>query len=417
MRRSPGLPPEAALTLLPHAAIIARYSVRALRNSGTAENLDAPATVAHPGFGGRLRALSVADVLNFVRALNRTGLLSFSSDGVRVGLHLSEGRVVHASSSRESDRLTDLLVRWGILSPAQHEETIRRAAAGERIGKALVASGAVTPRGLMEARARQVKQIALSLFDWTSGEFVLLEDERPPDGSVLVDLPALDLIVEGIRSLRTPALFRERLPSPDWIFEALPHEDRKIVVTLEPHEESILRLVDGSRTVSSLTALAEFPDLETLRVLFLLVSIGFVKIKPQSTGDVDEEEGAEPVERVVERYNAMIGRVYQYLTREIGPLSAPLLGKSLQALKGIHPVLFSRASLGGDGTIDGEILRENLHGLSDRRRRETLVQGLNELLYSELLVLRRTLGVEHENRVLRAIHPEPLRVTVGGGHV
>jgi Domain of unknown function (DUF4388) len=387
--------------------------VRALTISSTADNNDGVTTVIGAGFGGRLQALSVADVLNFVRALNRTGLLSFSSEGVRIGLYIREGRVVHAVSSREVDRLTELLLRWEILSPAQHEETMRRAAAGERIGKALVASGGVTPRELTEARARQVRQIALSLFEWATGEFALLQDERPSDGSVLVDLPVLDLIVEGIRSLRTSALFRERLPSPDWIFEALPPEDRKVIVPLEPHEESILRLVDGARTVGRLAAIAELPDLETLRVLFLLASIGFVKIKAQPARDREAEEGAEPVDQVVRRYNVMIGRVYQYLTREIGPISSPLLGKSLHAMKGIHPVLFSRASLGGDGTIDGEILQENLRGLSEPCRRETLVQGLNELLYSELLVLRRALGVEHENRVLRVIHSEPARAAAG----
>ena len=34
--------------------------------------------------------------------------------------------------------------------------------------------------------------------------------------------------------------------------------------------------------------------------------------------------------------------------------------------------------------------------------REALIQGLNELLYAELLVLRKTLGSDHEGRVLRS---------------
>ncbi len=354
-------------------------------------------------FRGRLKALSVVDILNFLRALNRKGLLSFLAEGMQIGLYLRDGRVVHATSARDADRLSELLLRWGVITRSQHEETMRRAAGGERIGKALVGSGGVTPRGLLEARLRQVRQIALSLFDWDSGEFVFLEGEAPEDEGITVDLSILDLLVEGIRSVRTPGLFRERMPSPDWVFEPLPVEERKVTVPLEPHEEYVLRLVDGTRTVSAITATAEFPDLETLRILFLLFSVGYLKMKAMPGRDVEEGAPGQAIDEILRRYNLMLGRVHDYMMKEVGPISEPLLEKSLREMKGEHPVLFSRASLGGDGTIDGALLQENLRGLSEGRRRATLVQGLNELLYSELLVLRRALGVEHEGRVLRAI--------------
>lgn len=358
-------------------------------------------------FRGRLRALSVADILGFQRGLNRRGLLSFAAEGVVIGLYLRDGNVIHATSTRDGDRLTELLLRDGALTSAQLEVALRRAAGGERIGKALVASGAVTPRGLMEARLRQVRQIALSLFEWGSGEYVFMEGEAPPDEGLMVELPLLDLVVRGIRSLRTPAILRERISSPDWVFEPIPAAERRVTVALEPQEDSVLRLVDGTRSVEAIVAAAEFPEAETLRVLFLLFCVGYTKMKTQPgapTGDRPEDE---PIEAIVGRYNGMLGRVYQYMTREVGPISEHLLAKSLRAMKGDHPVLFSRSSLGGDGTIDPEVIQENLRGLSPARRREAVVQGLNELLYAELLVLRRTLGVEHEGRLLRTLRDAP----------
>ncbi len=364
--------------------------------------IDEARAAAEGAFRGRLKALSVADILNFLRVLNRKGLLSLTAEGVSIGLYLRAGRVIHAVSTREGDRLTELLLRWGLLTPARHEQTMRRAAAGERIGKALVASGGATPRGLMEARLRQVRQITLSVFDWEAGEFVFLEGEEPQDEGITVDLGLLDLIVEGIRTVGRPSLFRERMPSPDWVFEAIAPEDRKAAVPLEPHEEYVLRLVDGTRTVGAIAAASEFTDLETLRILFLLFTIGHLKMQARTGPDVEEGRG-EDIEEILERYNGMLGGVYQYLMREVGPISAPLMEKSLREMKGEHPVLFSRASLGGDGTIDGAVLQENLKGLSPSRKRETLVRGLNELLYSELLILRRALGVEHEGRVLRVL--------------
>lgn len=366
-------------------------------------------TIGSGQFRGRLKALSVADILIFLRGLNRNGLLSLSAQGVAIGLYLREGRVVHATSTRESDRLTELLLREGAITGAQLEVALRRAAGGERIGKALVACGAVTPRGLMEARLRQVRQIALSLFEWDAGEFVFAEGEAPSDAGLAVDLSLLDLVVLGVRALRSPALLRERMPSPDWIFEPLPAADRKVEVALEPQEEAVLRLVDGTRTLQAVVAAAEFPETETLRVLFMLFSIGYTKMKPQPGADVDDRIEGEPIEEIIRRYNGMLGRVYQYMTREIGPISEHLLVKSLRAMKGDHPILFSRASLGGDGTIDIDLIQENLRGLTPARRRETVVSGLNELLYSELLVLRRALGAEHEGRLLRTLRGAPHR--------
>ena len=102
-------------------------------------------------FRGRLKALSCADILDFLRVLNRRGLLSFTIAGAAIGLYLRDGRIVHASSTRASDRLSDLLVRWGLITREQYDLVMRRAAAGEKIGKALVDCGGLAPRDLEEA--------------------------------------------------------------------------------------------------------------------------------------------------------------------------------------------------------------------------------------------------------------------------
>jgi hypothetical protein len=86
---------------------------------------------------------------------------------------------------------------------------------------------------------------------------------------------------------------------------------------------------------------------------------------------------------------------------EVGPISADLLVKSLRETEAAHPVLFGGAALGGDGSVDGAQIRDNLGRMAAGGRRESLVQGLNELLYAELLVVRRALGPEHEGRLLR----------------
>ena len=351
-------------------------------------------------FRGRLKALSIADILEFLRGLNRAGLLSVTSESMAVGLYLGRQKVVHATSTRDADRLTEFLLRAGRIDREAYDAVMRRAAAGQRIGKALVDTGALSPRDLMEARRALSRQIALSLFEWDSGEFVFFEGEEPHEEGMEVDLPILDLIVEGVRSVRTPSLFGERMPSPDWIFEAIPPAERKAKVALEPQEEHVLRLVDGRRTLAAIAETSDFSDLEARRILFLLFSVGYLKMGVHAEGD--DEVLREEIDEIVRHYNALLGQVHRALMQEVGPIGEHLLAKALRDMRGAHPVLFSRAALGGDGTLDGAVLSENLRGLGADRRREALVQGLNELLCSELLVLRRTLGPEHEGRILRS---------------
>jgi hypothetical protein len=351
-------------------------------------------------FRGRLKALSLADILEFLRGLNRPGLLSVSADGLAVGLYLRDGRVVHATSTRDADRLTEFLLRSGLITREAYEAAMRRAAAGERIGRALVDAGALTPRQLIEARRALARRVALSLFEWSTGEFVFLEGEEPHEAGMEIDLPILDLVVDGIRSVRQASLLTERMPSSEWVFEAIPEADRRTLPALEPQEEAVLRRVDGAKSVAAIAEACEFSDIETRRILFLLFTVGCLKMGTRA--GPAEEIPADAIDGILEHYNALFGQVHRYLLREVGPIGEDLLSQSLRGLKGAHPILFSRAAFGGDGTLDGALLAENLRGLDAGRRREALVQGLNELLYSELLLLRRTLGPEHEGRILRA---------------
>jgi len=363
---------------------------------------------------GRLKALGCSDILEFLRVLNRAGLLAITSNGTSIGLYLRAGSVVHATSTRPSDRLSDQLVQWGVISQEQCGAAMDRAAGGEKMGRALLGSGGLSPLRLVEARQRLVRQIGTSVFEWEEGEFAFHEGETPADAEVEVDLPITALLLEGIRSVRNLALFRKRLPFDDWVFEALTAETLPSGLGLEAHEAYVLKLVDGTRTVGQIAALSEFGPEETLRTLFLLFAIGRVKMKSRPSEEASEDP-TDGLDGILRRYNGMFGLVYQHMMREVGPISEHLLWRSLREQSAAHPGVFHSTSLGGDGTIDADLLRENLNALAGRRRRDALVQGLNELLYAELLVLRKTLGPDHEGRVLRAFREMRAREPEDGG--
>lgn len=352
---------------------------------------------------GRLKALSIADLLVFLHGLGRAGRLHLGRDREEALLDLHGPYVVRAAGNRDADRLEEVLLRHGRITPEQHEAARRRQeeepAAG--LGRGLIAAGILTPRELIGARRDQARQIVRGLFEWEDGEYRFEEGHAVSGWSAPVDLPILELVAEGLRSVRRLESFRERLPSPDWAFEPIPGAQS---VALQPHETHVLGLLDGSRTLEAVAAASEFPSDEVRRILFLLLTLG--RIRPRPLAPVEEE--GEPQASLLRRFNAMFGRVFQYLTLELGPISETLLSATLREIEAAHAPLFASAALGGDGTLDEGVLDRNLRGLARRDRRRTLVEGLSELLYRELLVLRKALGPDHERRVLHLLRRDGL---------
>jgi uncharacterized protein DUF4388 len=359
-----------------------------------------------PTFRGRLKALSIADILVFLKSLNRPGRLELRHGSVEVVLDLRGEFVVRAASNHPGDRLEAILLATGCITAAQQEQARAFEAANPEagIGRALIACGALGPRDLIEARREQGRRIVQGLFEWTDGEYVFEERRSPSGWSTPIDLPILDLVAQSLRRVSDPDLFRARIPSVDWTFEPVPGGG---VVRLQPQEEHVLALLDGGRTVGELEAGAEYPEAETRRILFLLLTLGRIRPRPQAATP-DEEPDPAAIETIVRQFNGLYGRVYQYMTLELGPVSEDLLAASLRDLEQSSPPLFRRARLAGDGTLDEGILGDNVRALSRGRRRDALVQGLNELLYRELLILRQTLGPEHEQRVLHELRRDGL---------
>jgi hypothetical protein len=353
-------------------------------------------------FRGTLKPLSVADLLEFLRGLNRPGLLSISGPAASVGLYLRAGRIVHAVSSRAGDRLTARLLAWGRITAAQQGEALRRAAGGEKLGRALLETCGLAPRELGEARRQQVREITLSLFEWRGGAFAFNEGEEPPDPALEVDLPIASIIVEGIRGLRSVDLFADRLASPDWVFAPLPAAPGG-VVPLERHEEQILRLVDGERSLGAILQDSDYPETETRRSLFLLMTLGRILLRPAAGVDPEDAAQVADLESVVQRYNGLFGSIHRHLMREVGPVAEPLLDRALRDLGDPHRRTFAGVGIGGDGTLDPGPIRQNLRPAAARPARAALIDGLNELLYAQLLVVRRVLGAEHETRLLKAV--------------
>ncbi len=360
------------------------------------------ALVVPGGFKGQLSQLPVPDLLQHLRVSKGTGILSLVSGGARKALYVKDGRVVFASSNLPNDRLGEILIREGKITVEEYEASIKAISKGKRQGKVLVEMGALSPKDLWEGVQFQVREIVYSIFQWEDGQFHFEESSLPEKERITVDLDIRDLILVGIRRVDASGAVQARYPGRGR--RAGARSTRTCPESLEPYERHVLNLVDGERSVLEICRESEIGDNETLKVLYALLCTGLVRVKGKKVYALDQDFVPEDtLHAVLTSFNQMYGYVFRYMVREVGPIAENVLEKYLGGLRESRKDVFAGVKLLKDGTIDPAVVERNLNRFPEDGRRGLVVDGLNELLYAELLAVKRTLGAEHEASIIKAL--------------
>ena len=348
---------------------------------------------------GRLSDVSLPEMLIFLKVSQKTGVLSFVQTGVRKALFFLEGRVVFAASSLSQDRLGEVLLRGGKISADEYLRLSQRIRGGQRMGKALIEGGVLAPRDLWWGIEQQVREIVWSLFSWEEGSFQFEESDRPRSEKITINLEVEALTVEGIRRISGTGTISNHFVPVDTILE---RTAKLSPVPLEPYEEHVLRQVNGKKTVAEICKDSEIGEAETRKVLHTFMAVAVIAVKGRKQAPLDPEA----IERadyrgMVELYNQMYKYLFRHMSGEVGPIAEIILEKYLGELKGRPHSLFERVRLRRDGSLDPQQIELNVTRVKPFERRNRLVEALNELLYAELLAVKRTLGASHEAQLIK----------------
>ena len=352
------------------------------------------------GLKGNLSELPLPDILQHLRLSTATGILSLVSGGARKALYVKDGRVVFASSNLPNDRLGEILIREGKITVEDYEASIKAISKRKRQGKVLVEMGALSPKDLWEGVQFQVQEIVYSIFQWDEGSFHFEESSLPEKERITVDLDIRDLILAGLRRVDAAGRIQSRYPEGDLLLERVPGEE----VRLEPYEAHVLKLVDGERSVLEICRESEIGDNETLKLLYALGAAAVLRAKGKKVYALDQDFVPEDtLYAIVSSFNQMYAFVFRYMVREVGPIAENVLEKYLGGLRESRKDVFTGTKLLKDGTLDPAVLERNLNRAPEDQQRSLLVDALNELLYAELLAVKRTLGADHEASIIRAL--------------
>jgi tetratricopeptide (TPR) repeat protein len=168
----------------------------------------------------------ITETIRRISAERRSGDLQVRSGRMAKTLFFDHGRLVFAASNLKKDRLGEALIELGRIS----EEDFRRVSAlmrGEtrrRFGEALVQAGVMDRYEVGNAVARQVRRVALSMFELADGAAIFEERPCTIPLDFMVSLSVHRLFYDGIR------LMKDR----DLVLRGLGNLDRRVVLAEVP---------------------------------------------------------------------------------------------------------------------------------------------------------------------------------------
>ncbi len=235
---------------------------------------------------GSLREASLPDVLQLLAMGKKTGCLSVSHRQQFGTIHFEHGRIAHAAIVNRRDRLGDILVKHGLVSPAALEAAIAEQTTHpqKRIGDLLVSAGYIRREQLHEYLKHQIEEAVYFLFTWSQGTFTFEADVRPDAQDVTVSISPESLLLEGARRVDEWSLIEKKIPSLDIVFSLDRDHLAESDVEVTPEQETIIPLIDGRRDVTAIVEESGLDEFEVGKALFGLATAGFLRRLGRSRG-------------------------------------------------------------------------------------------------------------------------------------
>jgi curved DNA-binding protein CbpA len=255
---------------------------------------------------GRLGETPLPRVLRALQYAQATGTLTVTRNDQTKLIYFKQGDMVCASSKYEDDRLGEMLLKWGKLSYAQYETSVRLLKeTKKRQGAILVEQGFLTPKELFQAVSTQVKEIIFSLFTWLDGDYRFDEGALPTAEIITLRMSSGALIYEGIRRIHDFTRLCRLLP-PFNAVVTMSTDPRDLFqpVAVTPPERELLLLIDGARTIRDLVCASTLPSLHAIQMMYFLFAAGFVRVKTEEAPQEWSEDSKTRIEQELESFIA-----------------------------------------------------------------------------------------------------------------
>jgi len=148
---------------------------------------------------GRLLEQSFPEILVEMSRSRDTGVLYASRRNVERSFHLDRGCCVFATSTHPDDGLVSFLLRRGVISLRDREETRKRLLSNKRVGTILRDMGVLDAKDLTQMVREQLSEIVYDTFLWDDGDYLFVPGPLPTNEQITLDADVAKLVAQGIR--------------------------------------------------------------------------------------------------------------------------------------------------------------------------------------------------------------------------
>jgi len=255
---------------------------------------------------GDIAVIPIGAILQLLQIESRTGLLLVTDGKTEVTMSVRLGLIdlVQARGAGSEFRLGRYFIEHGLVTTEDIDRLLRDntptprppppesgsrssmpktpepLTAGRRLlGDLLVDSGRVTRDQLRDALARQSSELVYEVLRWPGGRFEFRLEPLPALAeSAQLALPVASVVMEGFRRVDEWRVVEAGLGDFESVLQADPVAiEAADVARLPKHEQRLLEMVDGDRTVREIIQQSHMSSFDACKVLFALLEARLVR--------------------------------------------------------------------------------------------------------------------------------------------
>lgn len=172
------------------------------------------------GIQGNLSTMNVADLLQFLAAGRKTGMLRFDGGKLVKQIYFEDGVIVGSNTNDPKEYLGQLLIHYGKLDEPQLKAALQiQRESGGRLGEILVSTGVLPQADVLEILRIRTLDIIYDLFLWEEADFELYDHEAPPDYFIRIEVDPTKVIMDGVYRIDEWKRYRSLIPSDRALLE------------------------------------------------------------------------------------------------------------------------------------------------------------------------------------------------------
>lgn len=359
---------------------------------------------------------SLIDFIGFLASGLQTGVLTAASGDVERSVFFFRGDVVWASSSAQTDRLGEFLLRRGRITREQLHVAVRDTS--KPLGRACVERGFLAAHELFAMVQAQLTEIFDRLLATENGIWYFARMSNKTLAESQIHLSTQGLLVDALRRLDEMQIYRQRVRTSDTLVQrARPKQDASSSTStsdlVSPLEEglrgsaaTLLKQLPGSATISELMRILGKGEFEVTRTVYHLLRRGLVEIvQPNETGPIPRRVSTiskTEAREVIGTYSMAIREMFEEVARV--DRAAELQASANAFLRDEsteYSHLLSAAALAEDGSIDEASMLAALQDMT--LGAQELSDALSELLFFVLFQATEFLGRRRGDDLARRV--------------